>query len=106
MDAIRRILARPRLAMACIGGALLFAVWIGWAVYVGNENGWAAAVGVLIFWPLVLSIAALAALIGLGATRLIRGGGRTDDLRTIAGAGPAPKLPKGHDSVTTLTFPS
>ena len=105
MDALRRLTARPRLALACAGGALLVALWIAWAIYVGTVNGGAAAVGVLITWPLVFSVAALVALIGLGATGLIRRG-RPHDLPTIAGAGPPPKLPKGHDSVTTLTFPS
>jgi hypothetical protein len=105
MTALRRIIARPRLAIACAAGALLLILWIAWAIYVGTENGGAAAVGVLITWPLVFSIAALVALVGLGVVRMIRPR-RPEGLPAIAGAGPPPKLPNGHDSVTTVTFPS
>jgi hypothetical protein len=50
-------------------------------------------------------IAVCVALIALGVVRMIRPR-RPEGQPAIAGAGPPPKLPKGHDSVTTLTFPS
>ena len=86
-------------------GALIVCLWIGWAVYIGTTNGWTAAVGVLITWPLLAGLASLIAFAGIGVHRLTQRR-RMPATPAIAGAGPPPKLPKGHDSVTTLTFPS
>ena len=88
-----------------MGGVLLVCAWIAWAVHVGSTNGWTAALGVLITWPL------LACLVGLVvgtviATRRMLEARRGPQMPAIAGGGPPPKLPKGHDSVTTITFPS
>ena len=85
---------------------MLILIWIGWAIYVGNTNGWTAAVGVLITWPLLAALAGLLALTAIGIRRLTGRRRLPAGFPAIAGAGPPPKLPKGHDSVTTLTFPS
>jgi TRAP-type C4-dicarboxylate transport system permease small subunit len=106
VESINRLLGRPRLLAAWAGGTLLVCLWIGWAIYVGTSNGWTAAVGVLITWPLLAALAALIALIVIGVLRLAQARQRPAVFPTIAGAGPPPKLPKGHDSVTTITFPS
>jgi hypothetical protein len=103
---LHRVRAQRGALLAWIGGALLLCLWIGWAIYVGTSNGWTAAVGVLITWPLLAALAAMLVLLGLGVRRLIQGGQPAAGLPSIAGAGPPPKLPKGHDSVTTVTFPS
>jgi len=63
---------RPGVAIACAAGALLLIVWIAWAIHVGSTNGGAAAVGVLISWPLVFTLAATLALLVIATTRLIR----------------------------------
>jgi len=106
VEFLNRLLARPRLLAACGAGALLVCIWIGWAVYVGTSNGWTAALGVLITWPLLAAIAGLMALIVVGVRRFTQRRRLPGGFPAIAGGGPAPKLPKGHDSVTTLTFPS
>jgi TRAP-type C4-dicarboxylate transport system permease small subunit len=103
--AFHRLAARPRLVAAWAAGGVLVCAWIAWTIHVGTTNGWTAALGVLITWPLVAAIACLLAVTVIGITRLARGQ-REPQMPAIAGAGPPPKLPKGHDSVTTLTFPS
>lgn len=105
MDRVNRLLARPRLLAAVAGGALLVFLWIGWTIYVGTNNGWTAGVGVLISWPLLAALAAAVAMAVIGVTRLVRER-RSPRTPAIAGGGPPPKLPQGHDSVTTVTFPS
>jgi len=100
------LLHKRRTLAAWGGAALLICLWIGWAVYVGTTNGWTAALGVLITWPLLAALAAMVVLAGLGVRRLSQRGRSPAGMPGIAGAGPPPKLPKGHDSVTTLTFPS
>jgi TRAP-type C4-dicarboxylate transport system permease small subunit len=106
VELFNRVLARPRLLAAWIGGALLVCAWIGWAIYVATSNGWTAAVGVLITWPLLAAVVGLLALIAIGVHRLLQRRRLPGGFPAIAGAGPPPKLPKGHDSVTTVTFPS
>jgi TRAP-type C4-dicarboxylate transport system permease small subunit len=106
VELVNRYLARPRLLAAWGAGALLICAWIGWAIYVGTSNGWTAAVGVLITWPLLAALAGLVTMTVIGVHRLTQRRRLPAGLPAMAGAGPPPKLPKGHDSVTTLTFPS
>ena len=105
MKRVNQLLARPKLLAAIAGGTLLVFLWIGWTIYVATNNGWTAAVGVLISWPLLAAIAVAVAMAVIGATRLVQER-RSPRMPVIAGAGPPPKLPRGHDSVTTVTFPS
>ena len=42
-----------------IGGVLLAALWIGWAVYIAADRGSDAGLGVLVAWPALLLLAAL-----------------------------------------------
>jgi len=102
----RRHLRRPGSIAVWVGVPLLLCIWVGWAIYVGTSNGWTAALGVLITWPLLAALASLLAFATVGIHRLTQRGQPAAGLPGIAGAGAPPKLPKGHDSVTTLTFPS
>jgi hypothetical protein len=104
-DALERLLADRRRVAAWAGGILLVCLWIAWTIHVGTSNGWNAAVGVLITWPLLACIGGLVAMAVVGSRRILDRR-RAAAVPSIAGAGPPPKLPKGHDSVTTLTFPS
>ena len=102
---VGRQLSYRRRALAWAGGILLACAWIAWAIHVGTTNGWTAALGVLITWPLLACIALLVAMTAIGSRRVVDRR-RAPAVPSIAGAGPPPKLPKGHESVTTLTFPS
>ena len=104
-DALERLLANRRTTFAWIGGVLLLCAWIAWAIHVGNTNGWTAALGVLITWPLIVCLVGVVVASVVGSRRMMEAR-RAPQMPAIAGAGPPPKLPKGHDSVTTLTFPS
>ena len=104
-DAFERLLGNRRTTIAWVGGIVGVCLWIGWAIHVGNTNGWTAALGVLITWPLIASLIGLVVGGVVGSRRMLEAR-RAPRMPAIAGAGPPPKLPKGHDSVTTLTFPS
>jgi uncharacterized BrkB/YihY/UPF0761 family membrane protein len=67
-----RVRANPGMTVAIVAGALLALAWIGWAIYVTNENGSRAGLGVLVAVPALLSVLALVAGIFFGGYRLIR----------------------------------
>ena len=68
----RRAKAEPWLGAALVIGALLLFTWIAWTVYVWNENGANAGLGVLISWPAVLAVLALVVSPFVGAGILIK----------------------------------
>jgi hypothetical protein len=72
MKAFEKLKSSPLLAVACATGLVGIAVWVWWAIHVGNVRGGRAAVGVLITWPLLASVAALIAFAVRGAVRLAR----------------------------------
>ncbi|HEX6586339.1 MAG TPA: hypothetical protein VF052_06275 [Solirubrobacterales bacterium] len=58
---IDRVRTDRRVAIGLVVAALFLVAWIAWAVYVWNENGSDAGVGVLVSWPAVLAALALVA---------------------------------------------
>jgi hypothetical protein len=59
--AIERGRSNPLLGIAAITGALLLIAWIAWAIYVTNDNGASAGLGVVLSWPVLLAGLALVA---------------------------------------------
>jgi hypothetical protein len=53
--AIERGRSHPRLAIAAIAGTLLLIAWIAWAIYVANDHGANAGLGVVLSWPALLA---------------------------------------------------
>jgi hypothetical protein len=58
---IHRVRSDRRLAIALVVAVLLLSAWIAWTVYVWNENGSDAGIGVLVSWPAALAALALIA---------------------------------------------
>jgi hypothetical protein len=58
---IHRVRNDRRLAIALVAAVLLLSAWITWTVYVWNENGADAGIGVLVSWPAALAALALIA---------------------------------------------
>jgi hypothetical protein len=71
-SAWQRASSDRRVAIAWVAGGLLFVAWIAWTIYVWNQNGSAAGIGVLISWPAVLAALALVAAPFVGAGVLVR----------------------------------
>lgn len=59
--AIQRGRSNPRLGIAAIAAALLLIAWIAWAIYVTDDNGTNAGLGVVLTWPVLLAALALIA---------------------------------------------
>src|SRR5688572_8307963 len=68
----QRVRENPRIAVATACGVLLLLAWIGWAIYVANENGASAGLGVMIAWPAMVAALALISLPFIGGYMLIR----------------------------------
>jgi hypothetical protein len=43
-----------------VGAVLLVVVWIGWAIYTASDRGANAGIGVVVAWPTLLLLAAIA----------------------------------------------
>jgi hypothetical protein len=69
--AIERGRSNPRLGIAAIAGALLLIAWIAWAIYVTNDNGPSAGLGVVLSWPILLAALAVVALPFVGLYLLV-----------------------------------
>jgi hypothetical protein len=67
-----RVRAKPWVAIAIVGGALLVAGWLGWAIYVASDRGLNKGIGVLVAWPALLLAAVLVCLPLVGIYLLIR----------------------------------
>lgn len=86
--AIARGRSNPRLGIAAIAGALLLIAWIAWAIYVTNDNGASAGLGVVLSWPVLLAALALVAspFVGLYLlVRLLRSTDEADQSPSISG---------------------
>jgi hypothetical protein len=70
--AIERGRSNPLLGIAAIAGALLLIAWIAWAIYVANDNGANAGLGVVLSWPVLLAASALVASPFVGLYLLVR----------------------------------
>jgi hypothetical protein len=68
----QRVRENPRIAVAIACGVLLLLAWIGWTIYVANENGASAGLGVMIAWPAMVAALALISLPFIGGYMLIR----------------------------------
>ena len=53
-----RVRTDRRVAIGLVLAILFLIAWIAWAVFVWNENGSAAGIGVLVSWPAVLAMVA------------------------------------------------
>jgi hypothetical protein len=82
---IERGRSNPLLAIAAIMGALLLIAWIAWAIYVTNDNGANAGLGVVVGWPALLAALAVVASPFVGLYLLLRYLRAGDE----AGEGPA-----------------
>jgi hypothetical protein len=69
---VGRVRAKPWVAVAIVGGALLVAAWLGWAIYIASDHSLKEGVGVLIAWPALLLAALLVCLPLVGIYLLIR----------------------------------
>lgn len=67
-----RVRANPWITVAIVAGALLVIAWIGWAIFVTDENGSRAGLGVLVAVPALLAAIGLVVLIFFGGYRLLR----------------------------------
>jgi membrane protein implicated in regulation of membrane protease activity len=70
--AIERGRSNPLLAIAAIAGALLLIAWIAWAIYVTNDNGASAGLGVLLSWPVLIAALVVVASPFVGLYFLVR----------------------------------
>ena len=70
--AIERGRSNPLLAIAAIMGALLLVAWIAWAIYVTDDNGANAGLGVVVGWPALLAALAVVASPFVGLYLLVR----------------------------------
>jgi outer membrane biosynthesis protein TonB len=70
--AIERGRSHPLLAIAAIMGALLLVAWIAWAIYVTDDNGANAGLGVVVGWPALLAALAVIASPFVGLYLLVR----------------------------------
>jgi hypothetical protein len=77
--AIERGRSNPLLAIAAIMGALLLIAWIAWAIYVTNDNGANAGLGVVLGWPALLAALVLVASPFVGLYFLVKVLRPTDD---------------------------
>jgi hypothetical protein len=59
---VGRVRAKPGVAIAIVGGALLVAAWLGWAIYVASDRSLNEGIGVLIAWPALVLAALLVCL--------------------------------------------
>jgi cytoskeletal protein RodZ len=87
--AIERGRSNPRLAIAAITGALLLIAWIAWAIYVTNDQGANAGLGVVLSWPVLLAALVVVAspLVGLYfLVRVLRPSDEADRSPSISGA--------------------
>jgi hypothetical protein len=69
---VGRARSSPRLAIGAAVGALLLVAWIGWAIYVTNDHGARAGLGVVIIWPAMLAALAIISLPFIGGYLLIK----------------------------------
>jgi hypothetical protein len=86
--AIERGRSNPRLAIAAITGALLLIAWIAWAIYVTNDHGANAGLGVVLSWPVLLAALVVVASPFAGLyllVRLIRTRDEADQSHSISG---------------------
>jgi hypothetical protein len=67
-----RVRSSPPLAIGAVVGALLVVAWIGWAIYVTNDHGARAGLGVVIIWPAMLAALAIISLPFIGGYLLIK----------------------------------
>jgi hypothetical protein len=82
-----------------VGAVLLVAVWIGWAIYTAADRGFNAGLGVLVAWPTLLLLAAIAIAPLAGIAYVIVRLVRRQRLATESG-------PDDDDeSITSRTFP-
>jgi hypothetical protein len=70
--ALERGRSNPRLAIAAIAGALLLIAWIAWAIYVTNDHGANAGLGVVLSWPVLLAALVVVASPFVGLYLLVR----------------------------------
>jgi hypothetical protein len=92
--AIERGRSNPLLGIAAVTGALLLIAWIAWAIYVTNDNGANAGLGVVLSWPVLLAALALVAspFVGLYLlVRLLRPADETDQPPSISGGSAEPE---------------
>jgi hypothetical protein len=86
--AIERGRSNPRLAIAAIAGALLLIAWIAWAIYVTNDHGASAGLGVLLSWPVLIAALVVVASPFVGLfflVRVLRPSDEADRSSSIAG---------------------
>jgi hypothetical protein len=69
---VARVRAKPWIAVAVTAGVILVAAWLGWAIYVGADQGVSEAIGVLIAWPAIVVAVVLLGLPLFGLYLLIR----------------------------------
>jgi hypothetical protein len=72
VGAFDRVRARPWVAVGVVAGVLLVAAWLGWAIYVGSDQGVTEGIGVLIAWPVLVLAVVLVCLPVVGIYFLIR----------------------------------
>jgi hypothetical protein len=70
--AIERGRSNPLLGIAAVMGALVLIAWIAWAIYVTDDNGANAGLGVVLSWPVLLAALALVASPFVGLYLLVR----------------------------------
>jgi hypothetical protein len=70
--AIERGRSNPLLGIAAVMGGLLLIAWIAWAIYVTNDNGANAGLGVVLSWPVLLAALALVASPFVGLYLLVK----------------------------------
>jgi hypothetical protein len=83
--AIERGRSNPRLAIAAITGALLLIAWIAWAIYVTNDHGANAGLGVVLSWPILLAALVVVASPLYLLVRVLRPSDEADQSPSILG---------------------
>jgi hypothetical protein len=69
---VDRARSNPWIVVAIAAAAILLLAWIGWAIYVTDQNGASAGLGVVIAWPALLAALALISLPFIGGYLLIK----------------------------------
>jgi hypothetical protein len=63
---------KPWIALAIVGGALLAAAWLAWAIYVASDHGLNRGIGVRLAWPALVRTALVICLPLVGIYLLVR----------------------------------
>jgi hypothetical protein len=110
LDAVKSI-KRPSVSMPSlpsfsipspwlVGVVLLVVAWIGWAIYTAADRGFNAGLGVLVAWPTLLLLAAIAIAPLAGIAYIIVRLVRRQRIATEAGPDDG-----DDENITSSTFP-